>query len=46
MRIIIGIVIIGAGICHKSWLGAIGAIPIITAVLGWCPFYKIWIIKL
>jgi len=38
-RVIVGIVIIAAGIYFKSWWGVIGAIPIITAVLGWCPMY-------
>ena len=39
IRVTAGLFIIGAGIYFQSWLGAIGAIPIITAALGWCPAY-------
>lgn len=39
MRIILGIVLVGAGIYFKSWWGAIGAIPLLTASIGWCPIY-------
>ena len=38
-RIIIGLGIIGAGVYYQSWLGAIGAIPLFTAAIGWCPLY-------
>ncbi|MBI2486757.1 MAG: DUF2892 domain-containing protein [Deltaproteobacteria bacterium] len=40
LRVIIGLVIIAVGFYFKSWWGAIGVIPILTAVLGWCPLYK------
>ncbi|WP_366943114.1 DUF2892 domain-containing protein [Zhongshania sp.] len=23
----------------KSWLGAIGVVPLLTGALGWCPLY-------
>ena len=39
IRIIVGLVIIGSGIYFKSWWGIIGLIPILTAILGWCPLY-------
>jgi len=39
LRAIIGIVIIAAGIYFKSWWGAIGAIPLLTALVRWCPAY-------
>ncbi len=38
-RIILGVVIILAGIYFKSWWGAIGVIPIITGTIRWCPAY-------
>lgn len=38
-RVIIGVVIIALGFYYKSWWGAIGLIPLITAALGWCPLY-------
>lgn len=39
IRAIIGVGIIVAGIVTHSWLGAIGAVPLLTAALGWCPLY-------
>lgn len=39
IRIIAGLAIIGAGVYFQSWWGAIGAIPLITGALGWCPLY-------
>lgn len=39
IRVIIGAGIIGAGVYFNSWWGAIGAIMILTAAIGWCPAY-------
>ena len=39
VRIVIGVGIILIGVFFKSWWGAIGIIPIITAAIGWCPAY-------
>ncbi|NLI15585.1 MAG: DUF2892 domain-containing protein [candidate division Zixibacteria bacterium] len=39
IRIIIGLVIIAAGIIAKSWWGLIGIIPLVTAITGFCPAY-------
>lgn len=39
LRIIVGIVIIALGVVYGSWLGAIGLIPLGTAIIGWCPLY-------
>ncbi len=39
IRVVVGIGIIGAGAYYQSWLGAIGAVPLVTAALGWCPAY-------
>ena len=41
LRIIVGIAIIAAGVVYESWWGAVGLIPITTALLGWCPPYAI-----
>ena len=38
-RIILGIIIVILGFIFKSWLGAIGLIPILTGVINWCPLY-------
>lgn len=42
LRVLIGLVLIGWGVYAKNWLGAIGIIPIITAVISFCPLYKIF----
>lgn len=39
IRVIVGLCIIGAGVYFNSWFGVIGAIPLVTAALGWCPLY-------
>jgi len=41
IRIVVGIAIIGAGVFFQSWWGALGAIPILTAAMGWCPPYAL-----
>ena len=38
-RIVLGLAIIGAGMYFKSWWGALGAIPLLTGALRWCPVY-------
>ena len=38
-RAILGVVIIAAGVIFKSWWGAIGFIPLFTALVGRCPLY-------
>jgi hypothetical protein len=39
IRLVLGIAIIGAGVYYQNWLGAIGLVPIGTALIGWCPAY-------
>jgi len=41
VRLIVGILIIVAGYINDSLFGAIGLIPIITALISWCPLYTI-----
>jgi hypothetical protein len=41
IRVIIGLIIIAVGAYFKSWWGAIGLLPIFTAVLGWCGLYTL-----
>ena len=45
IRVIAGAVIIALGVKYNSWWGALGAIPIVTAALSWCPLYSILRIK-
>ena len=39
IRLVLGLVIIGVGYFYQSWWGAIGIVPIFTALVGWCPAY-------
>jgi len=39
IRLVVGLVIIGGGIAVGSWWGLIGLIPIVTALVGFCPLY-------
>ncbi|MBN1521724.1 MAG: DUF2892 domain-containing protein [Candidatus Aureabacteria bacterium] len=39
IRLIAGAGIIGLGILFKSWWGIIGFLPLLTAIIGWCPAY-------
>ncbi len=39
LRILVGLAVIGWGVYANSWLGAIGLIPLVTGLLGWCPLY-------
>ncbi len=39
IRIIVGAVIVAAGVYFQNWWGAVGLIPLLTGLLGWCPAY-------
>lgn len=41
VRIIAGLAIIGWGVAASNWLGAIGIVPLATALLGFCPAYSL-----
>ncbi|MDM8561748.1 DUF2892 domain-containing protein [Candidatus Marithioploca araucensis] len=41
LRAIIGLAIITAGFYFQTWWGAIGVIPLLTAMIGYCPAYSI-----
>ncbi|PCH63792.1 MAG: hypothetical protein COC09_04715 [Gammaproteobacteria bacterium] len=40
IRIILALVIFGAGYYYQSWWGLVGLIPLITASISWCPLYS------
>ena len=40
IRIAAGIIIIAAGAFFQSWWGAVGIIPLATALINWCPAYQ------
>lgn len=39
VRAVAGVAIIACGIYFKSWWGAVGVVPLLTAAIGWCPAY-------
>ena len=39
LRILLGLAIIAYGVINHSWLGAVGAVPLLTALIGFCPAY-------
>ena len=39
IRVLIGLALLVGGFYFNSWWGAIGLIPLLTAVVGWCPLY-------
>ena len=39
LRTLLGIGLIAYGIVNHSWIGALGAIPLLTAFIGFCPVY-------
>lgn len=42
IRTIIGLSLFSLGLIAQSYLGLIGLIPLLTALLGFCPFYPIF----
>ena len=45
IRIIIAISIMIFGVVNQSLLGLIGIIPLLTALMSWCPLYTVLGIK-
>jgi type IV secretory pathway TrbD component len=39
LRIVVGLAAIAWGVYAQNWWGAIGVIPLFTAIIGWCPAY-------
>ena len=39
LRAVIGLGILGAGAYFHSWWGLVGLVPLLTAILGFCPVY-------
>lgn len=39
IRIVAGLAILAIGVWQQSWWGAIGLVPLLTALIGWCPVY-------
>jgi hypothetical protein len=41
LRIVLGLALIGAGVYAQSYWGAIGLIPLLTGLFGFCPAYTL-----
>lgn len=39
IRVLLGLVLIAAGVYYQSWWGVVGILPLFTASIGWCPAY-------
>ena len=39
VRIVLGLIIIAAGVYFQSWWGAVGLILVVTGLVRWCPIY-------
>jgi hypothetical protein len=47
IRIIVGVALLGLLLTNKNpwrWIGLIGVLPLLTGLVGWCPFYT-WITR-
>ena len=42
VRILLGIVIIGAGFVFRSWWGVVGIVPLATGFIGFCGLYALF----
>ncbi|MBE9549251.1 MAG: DUF2892 domain-containing protein [Proteobacteria bacterium] len=41
IRMVIGAGIIGAGVYYQNWWGAVGLVPLLTGIFGYCPPYQL-----
>lgn len=41
IRGVIGVVVILLGVAGNSWWGAIGLVPLLTSLTGFCPLYTL-----
>jgi hypothetical protein len=41
VRVAIGVLIIGWGLFAKNWWGAVGLVPLLTGLIGWCWLYQV-----
>lgn len=39
IRLILGLLIVAAGIYFKTWWGLIGVVFLATSLVSWCPLY-------
>ena len=39
IRLVLGLLVVAAGIYFKSWWGLIGVVFLATSLISWCPLY-------
>jgi len=39
VRILLGLALVAMGLYTQSWWGAVGLVPLLTGLVGWCPMY-------
>lgn len=39
VRIVLGLIVIALGFYFSSWWGLVGAVLLVTGLIGWCPLY-------
>ncbi len=42
IRVVAGLAVIAWGVYAKNWWGAIGVVPMLTGLIGWCPPYAMF----
>lgn len=41
-RVVVGVAIVAWGVYAKNLWGAVGIIPLLTGLIGWCPPYALF----
>ena len=41
ISVVLGLIIIGIGIYNQSWWGAVGLLPLLTGLMGYCALYSV-----
>ena len=41
IRVVLGLIIIGIGIYNQSCWGAVGLLPLLTGLMGYCALYSV-----
>lgn len=41
LRIVLGLGLIGFAVITKNWWGIIGIVPLLTALINYCPVYSL-----
>lgn len=39
VRILLGLALVALGLSAREWWGAVGLVPLVTGLVGWCPLY-------